>query len=248
MLDELGANATAPASVERRGGWQLRADRMLPFRRSNAAVPLSDGRRSFDVEARIDEVEAFYRDQQMAPRFQITPAADPSDLDERLVRRRYSVEAPVDILVAEISHLMATIPTADSKTMSVCTRDEPDADWVAAFTDEPATLDRIRGYERLLGCRSQRCGVATVDIRGEPAAIGFSVIESGWVGVFGMVSRPDLRRRGAARTVLRALAQHAAVDATHVYLQVEVDNTPARALYASAGFVPNHAYHYRVLA
>ncbi len=221
---------------------------MLPFRRSNAAVPLSDGRRSFDVEARIDEVEAFYRDQQMAPRFQITPAADPSDLDERLVRRRYSVEAPVDILVAEISHLMATIPTADSKTMSVCTRDEPDADWVAAFTDEPATLDRIRGYERLLGCRSQRCGVATVDIRGEPAAIGFSVIESGWVGVFGMVSRPDLRRRGAARMVLRALAQHAAVDATHVYLQVEVDNTPARALYASAGFVPNHAYHYRVLA
>ena len=34
---------------------------------------------------------------------------------------------------------------------------------------------------------------------------------------------------------------------THAMLQVESTNEPARTLYASAGFVPHHEYHYRKL-
>ena len=82
-----------------------------------------------------------------------------------------------------------------------------------------------------------------------PAAIGFGVLERGWVGIFGMTTRTDARCRGAARAVFEHSREWANdADAHDLYLQVELDNAPARALYASVGFVRNHGYHYRVLA
>ena len=50
-----------------------------------------------------------------------------------------------------------------------------------------------------------------------------------------------------ARTVVHALTRWATRHgAQRIYLQVESDNAPARALYASAGFTRSHGYHYRV--
>ena len=79
-------------------------------------------------------------------------------------------------------------------------------------------------------------------------AAGFVVVERGWGGIFGMGTRPEARRRGVARALLHALASRAAgLGATRLYLQVEADNTPALALYASSCFDPAYGYHYRSL-
>ena len=40
-------------------------------------------------------------------------------------------------------------------------------------------------------------------------------------------------------------AQAAASGAEHIFLQVEEENTTARALYARCGFANHHCYHYR---
>jgi GNAT superfamily N-acetyltransferase len=61
-----------------------------------------------------------------------------------------------------------------------------------------------------------------------------------------MLTVPEARRRGAARSILVALgAWGLERGALAAYLQVERDNAPARALYANAGFVPAYEYHYR---
>ena len=80
------------------------------------------------------------------------------------------------------------------------------------------------------------------------AAVGRGVVHRGWLGITSMVTVPEARRRGHARAIVSALASWA-VDrgCTHALLQVESTNEPARALYASIGFVPHHAYHYRIL-
>ena len=63
-----------------------------------------------------------------------------------------------------------------------------------------------------------------------------------------MVTVPGSRRRGHARAIVHALARWAAAHGcTHAMLQVESTNEPARSLYAAAGFVPHHDYHYRIL-
>jgi ribosomal protein S18 acetylase RimI-like enzyme len=243
LLDRLAARATAPPAVDLVGAWEVRADPSLPFRRSNSTVPFADGG-PFDVDARIDDVEARYRARGLPPRFQISSTTDPEDLDDRLARRGYTVEAPVDILVADIGPMLAAVPTS-SNQMSVRVNDVVDPGWIERFADEQATLDRVRAYGRLISERAS-AHVATVDIGDLPAAIGFGVIASGWVGVFGMATRPTRRRRGGATAVLAALGRHAMAEATSVYLQVETDNLAARRLYESAGFVRNHGYHYRV--
>jgi ribosomal protein S18 acetylase RimI-like enzyme len=249
-LDEIAANATAPSRVERIGGWQLRADPTLPFRRSNSTVPLGDPESDgeFDVEVRIDAVEAYYRDRSMPPRVQMLPASTPPDLDDRLARRGYAVEAPVDILTAGLDDVRETTSTASpSLPTAVRVRDVVDLDWAAAFADTATSLDRVQGYRRLISATGRSGFVATVDLDGAPAAIGFSVVECEWVGVFGMATHPAHRRHGAARAVLGVLADHAsALGATNAYLQVEVDNVAARRLYESAGFTYSHSHHYRV--
>jgi ribosomal protein S18 acetylase RimI-like enzyme len=50
-----------------------------------------------------------------------------------------------------------------------------------------------------------------------------------------------------ARAVLRALARWSREQgADGLYLQVECDNAPAQALYASMGFERSHGCHFRV--
>jgi N-acetylglutamate synthase len=62
-----------------------------------------------------------------------------------------------------------------------------------------------------------------------------------------MGTRPEARRRGAATSVLHALASWA-IDkgADRMYLQVEAANDAARQLYVRAGFETAYRYHYRV--
>jgi GNAT superfamily N-acetyltransferase len=242
LLDELAANATAPGPAQVVDGWRLRVAPELPFRRSNAVVPFGAPAPTLDVTARIEVVERFYRDRGLPVRFQLSPAAEPGDLDARLAARGYTIDAPVDIYVAPTVRVLGQ---AGADLTPVNVEAAVDPDWIAAFGENRA---RLEGYAALLAAIEPRSAVAFVDLDGVPAAIGFGVLERGWVGIFGMVTRSDVRRRGGARAVLDALAIWAADQSAHgLYLQVETDNAPARVLYESAGFVRNHGYHYRVL-
>lgn len=246
-LDRLAADATAPRAIERLGGWRLQVDADLPFRRSNTVVPLADAGRRYEVEARIDAVEAFARAHGAPPRFQIGPAADPDDLDDRLGGRGYEVEAPVDVLVADLDEVIAVTGGA-REPWAVHVADRLRPAQRAVLATDGRHRDRLVGYERLLSYRAPAGSVATAERDGEPAAIGFGVVAEGWLGLFGMSTRAGWRRQGAARLVLGALARAARDEgATRLYLQVEIGNDPARRLYESVGCRFNHRYHYRVL-
>jgi len=61
-----------------------------------------------------------------------------------------------------------------------------------------------------------------------------------------MATAAVYRRQGAARAVVRALAEWASEGGAHrVYLQVMRDNTAAWALYHRLGFQTLYGYHYR---
>ena len=86
---------------------------------------------------------------------------------------------------------------------------------------------------------------ARLDVDGGPAAIGCGAVSGGFVGVFGMRTAPDHRRKGLARRVLRALlAEARGLGAERAWLQVETENTSAIALYADEGFAPGYQYRY----
>ncbi|MGH3244630.1 MAG: GNAT family N-acetyltransferase, partial [Trebonia sp.] len=58
---------------------------------------------------------------------------------------------------------------------------------------------------------------------------------------------PGRRRQGLGTAITAAACREAEVRGLrNAFLQVEVDNAPARALYGRLGFRVSHRYHYRV--
>jgi ribosomal protein S18 acetylase RimI-like enzyme len=66
-------------------------------------------------------------------------------------------------------------------------------------------------------------------------------------GITAVEVDPAYRRRGLGSAITRAVCTEAARrGADLVFLQTEVTNAPARALYEALGFHPSHTYHYRI--
>ena len=100
-----------------------------------------------------------------------------------------------------------------------------------------AVLDRIGVEKRFVSIR----------VDGRRVAAGIAAVEGPLVGLFGIATDPDYRRRGLGRRVTCALlGPGAACGAQRAYLLVEADNAAALKLYESLGFRDLYRYWYRV--
>jgi ribosomal protein S18 acetylase RimI-like enzyme len=98
-------------------------------------------------------------------------------------------------------------------------------------------LDRIPAPRAFFGCRRGGEIVATALC---VAGFGCAVVEC-------VATRADIRRQGAARSVLSALESWAAQqEVDWIGLQVVADNAPAVALYQRRGFVAGATNSYWV--
>jgi N-acetylglutamate synthase len=238
LLEELAANAWPPRLVQHVGGWRLRFSGGAG-RRANSVWPNAEAG-ALGLDERIGLAERFYAARGWPARFQLSPAARPAGLDDALAARGYAVEARTEVHVAPLGDVLARTG-ADAGGPAVL--ETPDPEWLAAWPGgSPLAAE-------LLGRIGPPAAYALLRRDGEPVAVGRAVAERGWLGVFGMATRPEARRTGAATAILGALARWgSAVGADRAYLQVEADNHAALALYAGAGFRLNHRYRYRVAA
>lgn len=249
LLDELSGRATAPALVEPLGGWQLRSTPDAPFRRANSVLPNGDLPDGTELRRAIRAVEKFYESRGQPARFQLSAAARPAELDEVLGQRGYAIEAPVVVMCAG-----ATIVLGRTEGDGRVTKERGKRAWERANAslhgDSHGARDRVLAYGRAINALTVAATAAVAPAApGAGMSLGFAVAERGWTGIFGMGTRPEGRRRGAATAVLHTLAQWAVDhDAPRLYLQVEEDNVAARALYGNAGFVDTYHYHYRTCA
>ncbi len=238
VLDEVAANAT-PAPITRLvDGWLAKSAPGLPFRRANAVLPAEGAGADPDrAGAVVDELAGWYRDQGRRLVVQV-PSTDPA-LDALLAARGLAVEAPVDVLVA------TPLTTTGRAAVEVEVTVGVDEAWARRYGeihgDDAGSRARVEAYGRMLTDLGPAAVAAVARREGELAGVGFAVAERGWLGVFGMGTAAAHRRRGVARSVLAALAAGRAT-----YLQVEVDNPGAQALYRGLGFTESHRYHYRV--
>ena len=170
---------------------------------------------------------------------QVSPAEAWTSLDSELARRGWSGEGRTDVLVAGTGAVLACTQASE-----VALTARPDANWVAAWAacEERPDAD---GHVREVLARIEPA--TEYALAGEDLGVGLAVCERGWAGLFCVATAASARRRGIARNVVHALTRWAAErGAQRIYLQVEVANGPAHALYASTGFQRSHGYHYRV--
>lgn len=110
VLDELAANATVAPLTRLVGGWLCKSSPQLPFRRANAALPVFGA--GLDLVAAAEVLSTIEHLAAAGGRrvlIQVS-SADPSavDLDAFLAEQGYIVEAPVDLMVAEVTDVVAT--------------------------------------------------------------------------------------------------------------------------------------------
>jgi ribosomal protein S18 acetylase RimI-like enzyme len=83
-------------------------------------------------------------------------------------------------------------------------------------------------------------------IGGEIAACGYGAIENGYVGIFDVVVKEDLRGKGYGREIVGAIMAEAAKRGVKKsYLQVMINNPAALHLYEKIGFREIYRYWYR---
>jgi len=239
VLEPVADRAWPARDQVRLGGWRLNATDGWSMR-TNACWTLADP--GGDREAALDTVEAWFRARGLPPRFKLTDGATaPADLPDRLTRRGYAATKPTLVMVG---------PAAGQPDPDVQLFQQPDARFEAVFTasaggNRDDARERLETLARIPA--PARFGCLLID--GETAALGACAVEGDWVGLFGMRTLADHRRKGLARRILRALlAEASGLGARQAYLQVEADNAPAIALYRAAGFHAAYRYHYWVSA
>ncbi|HVU02742.1 MAG TPA: GNAT family N-acetyltransferase [Polyangiaceae bacterium] len=243
-LEEVAFRCWPAAEVEEHGGWRFRATGSVT-RRVNSVWP----NRSTGDEpllARIERAEAFYRSRGLPPAFQITSVCLPADLDSTLAERGYRVTAPTSVqaVTFEAFRMAGQPPQIQTSVLP-----SPGDEWMSLSADRGRFADTRDVYAGILTRIGARGGFALAKWKGKPIAVGIGVVDGDFLGIFGMLTMPEARRRRAATAILGALVGFgAARGATRAFLQVESGNEGARALYAAAGFRPSHDYHYRVLA
>lgn len=213
------AAALAWPGVEQQwsGGWLLRAGHGITSR-ANSAIPL-------DVSAQIAHlavVRDWYRERDL-PAWLALP--------ERLLPIRTPGIKPARVMVRE--------PAAASTTPTVTLAQQPDAQWLAIYErDVPvdvltAVIDGRLTFATVSGCAVGR-GAVTTAPDGTP-----------WLGISSVRVSPAHRGQGHARAVCEALlAWGAESGARRAYVQVEVDNHAAIALYTTLGFRLHHQTRY----
>ncbi|MER7541458.1 GNAT family N-acetyltransferase [Spirillospora sp. NPDC127506] len=235
-LQERAARAQPAERVEDVGGWWLRLAPECSW--WVGTVLPHGGAGPDDVRRRVAEAEEFYAARGAAPHFQITPRVCPEGLDGVLGARGYRRHSSVSLRVAPTARVAGRAPAPRVRLDERPTR-AWFAVWQAVNGDSPAEWD-------MLGRVDLPSAYASALAGGGVVAVGRAVAEAGWAGVFSMATLPRARGKGAARSVLAALADWAAENgADRMYLQVEHRNVPALRLYGRAGFTGISTYHYR---
>ena len=223
-------------------GWEMRAGAGFT-NRANSVWPLGPVDRPLNQA--VDVIRAWYAERGLPAQVQAT-VGDPLDAElaelgcrphDAALRQTAAVGPAIEALVAR-AHPNVPVSTAE----------RPQDRWLRLY--RAGTLPPEA--KTILGSGERYCYATIYDERsGEPLSIGRAVLagESGsWVGLAGIETAPDARRRGLARLVLRTLLQWAAQHgAEHALLEVTSHNEAAISLYRELGFTTAHEYHYRTL-
>jgi GNAT superfamily N-acetyltransferase len=250
-LERIAAAHWRGTEEEWLGGWLLRAADGFTGR-ANSALPLGDP--GLPLDAALAGLTRWYQARGLPAMIAVPlplEGGSTSELDAALDQRAWLVRAaPAFVMVAgrpaaEPGPLCDGPLTAGPAGAELRADQVPDAAWLAQYhyRGQPEAPPVLRA---LLTSAADQVFLS-VRVAGDVLAIARVSLAAGWAGITAVEVSPGQRRAGLGGVLTRAaLAIAASRGASGVFLQVEVDNIAARALYERHGFRCSHRYHYRI--
>jgi GNAT superfamily N-acetyltransferase len=236
---------------ERLGEWLLRAADGFTGR-ANSALPLGDP--GVPLDAALDYVTGWYAARGLPAMISVPlPLADDvpgagldprtASLDAELTDRGWGTRSgPALVMVADLPLAVAGGGLPAGAVLAADA--DPDEAWLARYhyrgTDTRPPVMR----EVLASAPDQ----AFMSIRAESGVLAIArlSIAGGWAGLTAVEVDPERRRAGLGLAITAAACAEAVERGVRqVFLQVEVGNAGARALYERCRFRYAHRYHYR---
>ena len=218
-------------------GWLARSTSGGSVRANTVATLAFDGE---DLGRAIDQVIAFYRARNAAPRFSVSDVSQPASLDAELERRGFARSGDHMTMVKRVA-------PAPERLLEVRHGQMPDAAWYSVYlqglTDNrrstaPSIVERVPPPRMFFTALKDGAAIGS----------GLSVLDGDLASVQCMAALTAARRSGAATAVLSAIEAHAHANGMRwLYLQTERANHAAVALYEKYAFALAGRYHTRDL-
>lgn len=228
--------AVAPERLDELPGWLLPMDPGT-VGRAHSAVPLHHQAHPLDA---LDALVGRYQAAGYPPALRLPEVPAFAPWHQRLRAQGWRRQQPTWTQVGTVQGLLDLPVPGSAAELD----DRPDAAWMAMYLGEG--LDPVDGASRArVLARAQGLRYASVHQAGHTVACGAASFSHGWLGVHGMRTAAALRGQGLAARVLRAMAGEARRRGIErVFLQVDMHNAPALALYRRAGLAPAWGYAY----
>lgn len=227
------------------GAWLLRAAEGFTGR-ANSALPLGDP--GMPLDTALAAVTDWYRARGLPPMIAVPAplrAGSPGHaLDSHLSERMWLTRpGPAFVMVAGLPLGVDRDPLGAGREIQVTS--EPDDAWAALY--HYRGQDYLPPVARKVLTSADQQAFVSIREGDEVLAIARLSVAAGWAGLTAVEVHPGCRRQGLGGAITAAASDEAARRGiSRVFLQVEVDNAAARALYERLGFRDSHRYHYRV--
>ncbi|MCM3786237.1 GNAT family N-acetyltransferase [Neobacillus mesonae] len=239
FIEELSLNHWQPLSTLLYDGWVLRfADGYT--KRANSINPIHYS--TCELNHKIKECEKIYSQNQLPVIYKISPFVEPAHLDSILESMRYSVLDITSVQTLNLDQIN------EPRLTSVQISEEVNTEWLEHFCRLNHVKDKDRStMEQMLTNIRTRKGFISFYDEERVIACGLGVIEREYIGLYDIVTDRDYRNQGyAEQMILNLLKWGKDNGATHSYLAVIANNTPALRLYSKIGYSEIYKYWYRV--
>ncbi len=240
-IEQIASHAWPAHEVQYLGGWMLRASYGITHRANSTLIldELPEG----DIDSSIQIIREFYISRGLPPRFQLTNASVPANIDRKIADLGFILEMKVNVQIISLDSLIQGM-----SPFRVEIHPAPQQDWLSTYAAVGDYDSFSLGIRKVIMTRVvQKKAYASALFKGKVVGVGFGVAERGWLGLFAISTLTQFRCKGIATGITRTLAQWGlSKGATHAYLLVEQKNELANALYNHLGFQNLYYYWYRL--
>lgn len=246
-IEEANFNGFPSEIVHLDGTWVTRLAPGNPARRVNSLNVFDPGDDA-DIDRRLDYARSLFQREGVPFHLRSTPLTPPP-LTKYCDERGWPREGETLVLVRSTDG----VASSSEETGGISIQAEPLGNWLAAFAEIGGTRPQAvtpEAVDRLGRALSRVAGVVVAfvarDEGGKPVGTAIATVDRDLAGIYDVAVAPLARKRGlGARLVHACLDAGTRRDCRYSWLQVTVENEPARHLYARLGFREFYSYHYR---